>query len=195
MPDSAQTQRFWISNLAKLTAVAINLFRRKQLFDGLDSEPVMKGLGKSPMDFAADAMTEFYENRSKYHVRSDDEGFAVMVTILEHDFLDACRSHAFERTDDPLHEDREAPATARSSNPLSATEADDLAQKLYPYTHGEAELKDVIDAAAYLAVEQNEQLTRDDVVKLIDITPDEFTKRKNRLAYRFNASDGRSSDD
>jgi hypothetical protein len=182
-----QSQQGWLANHAKLTAVAINLFRKHGLFGGIDVDPVMKGVGKSPMDFASDAMTKFYENRAKYHVCSDDEAFAVMVTILQHSFIDACKSHAHKTAkDDP--EDHLPTATARGSDAFSSIEADDLAKKFYPWAKGDQELIDVIDAAAYLAVEQAEPFKRDDVANLLNITPEEVSKRNKRLKYNFHAT-------
>src|ERR1051325_4846881 len=130
MGGSRQSQQGWLANHAKLTAVAINLFRKQGLFGGFDVEPVMKGIGKSPMDFASDAMIKFYENRAKYSVRSDDEAFAVMVTILQNAFLDACKNHAHKTTQvDP--EGFLPTATSRGSDSFSSLEADDLAKKFY----------------------------------------------------------------
>jgi DNA-directed RNA polymerase specialized sigma24 family protein len=190
MADSPQSQPGWLANHAKLTAVAFNLFRQERLLGGAEVEPVMKGLGRSPLDFASDAMTEFYENRQKYRVRSDDEAFAVMVTILKRDFIDACKSHAY-RTAENDPEEHLPTVSSRGSDPLSSIEADDLAKKFHPYAKGEQELTDVIDAAAYLAVEQTEPLKRDDIANLLGITRDELTKRNKRLKYNFHANDPR----
>jgi hypothetical protein len=190
MADSPELKPGWLRNHAKLTAVAFNLFRKERLLGGAETEPVMKGLGKSPMDFASDAMTEFYENRAKYRVRSDDEAFAVMVTILKRDFIDACKSHPYKTTaNDP--EEHLPTVSSRGSDPLSSTEADDLAKKFHPYAKGDQELTDIIDAAAYLAVEQSEPVKRDDIANLLDITPEEVSKRNKRLKYNFHVTDPR----
>lgn len=142
------------------------------------------------MDFASDAITEFYENRDKYRVRSDDEAFAVMVTILKNDFKDARKSHAHKTVEnDP--EQHLATVSAQGSDPFSPIEAEELAKKFYPYAKGEQDLTDVIDAAAYLAVEQPEPVKRDDIANLLDITRDEVTNRNKRLKYNFHATDRR----
>lgn len=187
MADSRQSQQGWLANHAKLTAVAINLFRKQGLFGGIDAEPVLKGIGKSPMDFASDAMTKFYENRDKYRVRSDDEAFAVMVTILQRGFIDACKNHAHKTAkDDP--EEHLPTVTAGGGDSFSSLDAADLARKFYPYAKGDQELIDVIDAAACLAVEQAEPLKRDDIAKLLNIKPKEVDKRNKRLNYNVHAA-------
>lgn len=95
MGSSAGTDVDWNSLLKKLTAVALNLFRKEGLFAADAS--VMKGLGKSPSDFVHDAITEFYAHREKYSAATEGEAFAVMVTILQNDFIDAYRRHAYKK--------------------------------------------------------------------------------------------------
>lgn len=75
---------------------------------------------------------------------------------------------------------------------FSSLEAGILAEHFYKYAAEDQELKDVIDAAAVLAVEQKESLKRDDIANLLGITAKEVTKRNHRLKYRLHADDGRS---
>lgn len=191
MADSSENQRSLIANLGKLTTVAINLFKQRQLFDSADGEPVMKGIGKSPMDFAADAMTEFIATRDRYRAKTDGEEYAVMVTILKNDFIDACRKHAFSKSKDLPDEHAAAVASnRRADDPSTQFDAEDLAQKFRVHARGDEKLIEVLEAIAILAVEQGEIPKRDDIAKFLEIDPKEVTKRNNRLRYNFDTSDG-----
>lgn len=160
MADSVQSQPPSLANLRKLTAVALNLFRTQGWIGGADAEFVMKGLGKSPIDFAADAMTEFYAQADRYTIQSEDDAFALMVTILQHRFIDACRKHAHSKTADVQEDqlpEREGP---NSSDSLRAEEMEALAYKFRKYADGKKDLIELVDAVAILVVEQRNFQTR-----------------------------------
>lgn len=191
MADSPQFQQAWLNNLRKLTVVALNLFRKEQLFGGPETDVVLKGLGKSPSDFASDALTEFYANKDSYpKAKSEEQMFAVTVTIMKRDFVDAVsKNHAYTTTKEASGEEFEKFAAPSRDHPERMFDAEDLAKKFYRYTDGDQGLKDVIDAAAYIASNQSEQLKRSDVADLLGISVDEVTKRNKRLNYRFHADD------
>jgi DNA-directed RNA polymerase specialized sigma24 family protein len=190
MADSSEKQRSWVANLKKLTVVAINLFKQRQFFDSARGEPVMKGLGKSPMDFASDAATEFYTNPLKYRFKNDGQAFAVMVTILKNDFIDACRKHSFSKSTEVSDEDLPDLASHhRQDDPSKQFDAEDLAKKFLVYARGDKKLIEVIEATAILAVEQGEVPKRDDIAKFLGIDPGEVTKRTDRLRYNFDTAD------
>ena len=179
----------WLSLLRKLSAVAINLFRKERLFAA--EESVMKGLGKSPSDFAHEAIMEFYANREKYAVPTDGDVFAVVVTILQNNFKDAYRRHSYKTSTDPSPDDIGQRETAIATDDgFNSFEANVVAQHFYKYADGDPELKEVLDAAAILAVELNGPVKRDDIASLLGITPDEVTKRNHRLQYRFHNDNG-----
>lgn len=181
----------WNALLKKLTAVALNIFRKEGLFAADDS--VMKGLGKSPSDFVHDAIMEFYANREKYTASSEGELFAVVVTILQNDFKDAYRRHAYQKSKDLSDEELNERELMPADNDGFATfESKVLAEQFYKYVDGDQELKEVIDAAAILAVEMNGPVKRDDIASLLGITPVELTKLNHRLQYRFHKHNGHS---
>lgn len=194
MADTAHTRTDWLALIGKLTAVAINLFRKEGLSSDRDSESVMKGLGKSPMDFAKAALIELFARKDRYPTTTDDELFAVAVTILKRDFLDAVKNHAYKTTRNVTPEVLQQVIAEDSTNPLTEIDAEELAKRFYRYTAGDQDLIDIIDAAAYLSVNQSEQFTRADIADLLSITPEEVTKRNNRLKRKFHADDGRSAD-
>ncbi|MBK9215826.1 MAG: hypothetical protein IPM59_09545 [Chloracidobacterium sp.] len=197
MADSALNQQVWLNVLRKLTAVALNRFGQERLFGGKDWDPVLKGLGKSPADLAADALTEFYANRATYpKAKTEDQIFAVAFRIMSRDFVDAVsKNHAYTTTKATSDEDWQTFAAPPSDDPERVFDAEDLAKKFYRYVDGDQELKDVIDAAAYLATNQREPLKRSDIADLLSVSADEISKRNNRLNYKFHADDGRSHSD
>jgi DNA-directed RNA polymerase specialized sigma24 family protein len=190
MIDSSEKQRSWVANLKKLTVVAINLFKQRQLFDSARNEPVMKGLGKSPMDFASDAATEFYANPHKYRIKTDGEAFAMMVTILKNNFIDACRNHAFVRATDMPDEDLPDRASQhRQDDPSLQFDAEDLARKFLVHARNDKKLVEVVEATAILSVEQGEIPKRDDIAKFLGVDAGEISKRNTRLRYNLDTSD------
>lgn len=197
MADSALNQQVWLNVLRKLTAVALNLFGKERLFGGPDWDPVLKGLGKSPSDLAADALAEFYANRAAYpKAKTEDQIFAVAFRIMTNDFVDAVsKNHAYTTTMAASDEDWQTFAAPPFDDPERVFDAEDLAKKFYRYVEGDQELKDVIDAAAYLATNQREPLKRSDIADLLSVSVDEISKRNNRLKYKFHADDGRSRSD
>jgi DNA-directed RNA polymerase specialized sigma24 family protein len=89
----------WALLLKKVHAVALNLFRKQGLLAGDNS--VLKGLGLSPKDFAQAAMMEFFKQRDRYTATTEGQCFAIIVTILKRDFLDAVtKKHAYTKTDE-----------------------------------------------------------------------------------------------
>lgn len=197
MADTALNQQVWLNVLRRLTAVALNLFGKERLFSGPDWDPVLKGLGKSPSDLAADALTEFYANRAAYpRAKTEGQIFAVAFRIMTRDFVDAVsKNHAYTTTKATSDEDWQTFAAPPYDDPERVFDAEDLAKKFYKYVDGDQELKDVIDAAAYLATNQMEPLKRSDIADLLSVSVDEISKRNNRLKYRFHADDGRSQSD
>lgn len=186
MKSSPHPDIDWDSVVRKLTAVAINKFRGHGLYHSDGS--VLAGLGTSPSDLAYDALLEFFGTKTSNPPQSEDECFALCVTILGHRFIDAMRRHAHKLTD-PISSDdvmNERENIAAVDDGLSEVEANILAEANYKFTNGEQELRDVIDAAALLSVSVP-RVKRDDIASLLAITPAEVTKRNERLQYNRNA--------
>lgn len=176
----------WDSLLKQLTLVAIRRFKKEGLIGGKDA--VLKGLGDSPEDFVKQAVIDFFGSFHKYKVETEGECFALIVTIMKRNMDDKIsKAHAYKKTvdadEDELSKQRaELPA---SDDGFKRNRADELAQSFHKYAGGHQELKDVIDAAALLAFEREGPVKRADIADLLNISPEEVTKRNGRLQYSF----------
>lgn len=184
MKDKPLPSIDWDSILLRSLAVAFNLFRKQGLIAGPDA--VLKGVGKSPGDLVNDAVATLYANFSKYDADTEGKCFALIIKIMKNDFLDIVTKNSAYRTSDDVDEDEFRDQSVDHNGSKVVTIAD-LAKKFYMYADDDAEAKEVIDAAAMIAVEQSTPVTREDIASLLRITPEEVTKRTARLRYRFHA--------
>jgi len=176
----------WNSLHRKVLAVALNLFR-KQGLDARDNS-VLKGLGASPSDLAQDSMKEFFAHRNRYDADTEDKCFAIIVTILRHDFLDlVTKKHAYTTTDDVQEEvlQEKIQNIQAVDNGFTEFETQVLAEEWHKYAAGDQELKDLIDATALVAVEQTAEPKSEDIAYALGISLEEVKKRKGRLLYRY----------
>ncbi|MGI8544128.1 MAG: hypothetical protein ACR2MD_11730 [Aridibacter sp.] len=188
MKSSPHPDIDWTSLLKKVLVVAVNLFRKQGLFAGEDSDSVLKGLGISPEDLAHTALKEFFKYRERYDAPTEGQCFAVIVTIMKNDFLDlVTKKHAYIKTNDITDEqlDQHTNDLIASNDGFSNFEAKALAEQFYKYASDDQQLRDIIDAAAILATEQKAEIKRADIADLVGITPEEVTKRNERLRYKF----------
>lgn len=184
MKDKPLPSIDWDSVLLRSLGVAYNLFRKQGLLAGPDA--VLKGVGKSPGDLVNDAVTTLYANLPKYDADTEDKCFALIIRIMKNDFLDIVTKNSAYTTSDDV-EDEEFRDRSVDHNGSKAVTIADLAKKFYKYANDDDEAKEVIDAAAMIAVEQSTPVTREDIASLLRITPEEVTKRTARLRYRFHA--------
>lgn len=186
MKTSALPEINWNSLQRRLLAVAIVLFRKEECFG---EESVLDGLGLSPPDLVCQAQLEFFRKQNEYRLKTEEDCFRLIVTIMKNDFIDAVKNHSHQKTvisDDATKESNQTLEEIPASNDgFSEIEAEILAQSFYAYAEDDQELRDVIDAAAMLAVEKKDGIKRDDIAHLLEITPAEVTRRVEILKYRF----------
>lgn len=188
MKSSPHPDIDWTALLKKVLVVAINLFRKQGLYADKDSESVLKGLGLSPEDLAHTALKEFFMHRERYNAPTEEECFAVIVTIMKNDFLDlVTKKHAYIKTDNLTDEqhNQQMEHLAASNDGFNNFEEKVLAEQFYKYAGDDQGLRDIIDAAAILITEQKAEIKRADIADLVGITPEEVTKRNGRLRYKF----------
>lgn len=172
----------WRSLLRRLTARAVNLF----VSQGLSGkEGVLKGLGDSPEDFAKNALAELFGSIHKYDADTEGKCFALANKILKQRFIDAV-SKAHAHTKSVEVGDEGLPDLPDAEEPPSReVEIWDVAKGLYKYAEGDSELKDVIDAAALVAIEQTAPVQHSDIAAVLNISVKEVRKRLARLRDRY----------
>lgn len=107
---------------------------------------------------------------------------------MKNDFLDlVTKKHAYIKTNDITDEqlDQQTKDLVASNDGFSNFEAKVLAEQFYEYAGDDQDLRDIIDAAAILITEQKAEIKRADIADLVGITPEEVTKRNERLRYKF----------
>ena len=172
----------WESLIKRLTAVAFGWFYDRRCSD---DESVLPGTGVSARDLAFNAILEFLKNEGQYNLKSDEDRFRVIYTIMKRDFIDLVRKgRAHDRT---LILDAAVDANGRSEfenlpdtrDDFASAEAASVARSLYPLTDGDPQLKNLIDAVAMFNC-----CDRDEQADLLGVTPTEVTNMKKRLKYR-----------
>lgn len=172
----------WESLLKRLTAVAFGWFADRRCND---DESVLPGTGVSAKDLVYSATLEFIKKEGQYRVKSDEDRFRVIYTIMWRDFLDLVRKgREHDRTvilDAAIDSDGRSQfeKLPDSADNFASAEAASVARSLYPLTDGEQELKDLIDAVAIFDCRE-----RDEQANLLGVTLKEITNMKKKLQYR-----------
>ncbi len=172
----------WESLLKRLTAVAFGWFADRGC---TDDESVLPGTGVSAKDLVYSATLEFLKKEGQYRVKSDEDRFRVIYTIMWRDFVDLVRKGREHYRTVILDAALDADGGSQfenlpdSKDSFASAEAASVARSLYPLTDGEQGLKDLIDAVAIL-----DRREREDQAYLLDVTPEEITNMKKKLKYR-----------
>jgi hypothetical protein len=172
----------WHSLLKRLTAVALGLFGDRNC---RDEEAVLPGTGTSAKDLAYGAILEFLKKESEYRLRSEEDRFKLIVTIMKRDFFDLVkprREHNRTVILDDEHDDGLSQKLANeqdSKDVFSAAEAASEAKRFYHLAEGEQELIDLIDAAAAFG-----HLKKEDLASLLGVTSNQLTNMQKKLRYR-----------
>jgi hypothetical protein len=172
----------WESLLRRLTAVALGWFGQRNC---RGEGSVLPGTGKSPPDLAYDALVAFLKNQQAYRVKSDDDLFRLIVTIMKRDFFDLVKPRReYDRIVilDAGHDDGLSERLANeedTSDVSAAADAASAAKRFYHLAEGEQPLIDFIDAAAEFG-----HLPRNEIAELVRVTESELTNMKKKLRYR-----------
>ena len=182
MRTKATTPLDWESLLKRLTAVALGLFGDRQC---RDDEAVLPGTGVSAKDLVYGAVVEFLKKQATYQIRSDEDRFRLIVTILKRDFWDLVkrgREHSRTVILDNEHDGGLSAKLANKEDPgnvFGRVEAQSEAKRFYHLAEGEKELIDLIDAAAEFG-----HLKKEDLASLIGVSAHELTNMQKKLKYR-----------
>lgn len=171
----------WESLLVRLTAVAIGWFGNEHC---RDQEAVLPGTGMSAVELAHEATVVFIKKQDQYRVKSDEDRFRIIKTIMRHDFLDLVKDgRAYKRTVilDSTQENDPSPLEnlPDPNDGFVSAEAASVARSLYPLTNGEQELKDLIDAVAILGLYKKK-----DIADFLGKSSTEVTNMQKKLKYR-----------
>jgi len=178
----ATTPPDWESLLKRLTAVALSLFGDRKC---RDDEAVLPGTGLSAKDLVYGAVVEFLKKQANYRIKSDEDRFGLIVTILKRDFLDLVkrgREHSRTVILDSEHDGELSAKLANKEDPenvLERVEAQSEAKLLYHLAEGEKQLIDFIDAAAEFG-----HLKKEELASLIGVNVHELTNMQKKLKYR-----------
>jgi hypothetical protein len=172
----------WESLLKRLTAVALRWFGDRNC---RGEDAVLPGTGCTAKDLAYSAALEFLRNEGKYRVKSDDDRYRLIVTIMRRDFLDMVkprREHSrtviLDGEDDRVQ--FESLSEQQDTRDVSAAvEASSEAKRYYHLAEGEQPLIDFIDGAAEFG-----NLPRKELAELVGVTPNELTNMQKKLRYR-----------
>jgi hypothetical protein len=172
----------WESLLKRLTAVALGLFGDRQC---RGDEAVLPGTGVSAKDLVYGAILEFLKKEPQYRVKSDEDRFRLIVTIMKRDFFDLVKPRREHSRTVILDEEHDGGLSRKLANQqdskevFASADAASEAKKLYHLAEGEKELIDLIDAAAEFG-----HLKKEDIAYLLGVTPDQLTNMQKKLRYR-----------
>ncbi|SRR5216683_271563 len=172
----------WESLLKKLTAVSLGLFGDRQC---RDDEAVLPGTGASAKELVYGAILEFLKKEAEYRVKSDEDRFRLIVTIMKRDFFDLVKPRREHSRTVILDEEHDGGLSAKlahqqdSKKVFEVAEARSEAKRLYHLAQGEKELIDLIDAAAEFG-----HLKKEDIASLSGVTSNELTNMQKKLKYR-----------
>jgi hypothetical protein len=172
----------WESLLKRLTVVALGWFGDRNC---RGEDAVLPGTGSTAKDLAYSAALEFLKNAGKYRVKSDDDRYRLIVTIMKRDFLDMVkprREHSrtviLDAEDD--RDKYESLSEQQDTQDVSAAvETSSEAKRYYHLAEGEQPLIDFIDGAAEFG-----HLPRKELAELVGVTPNELTNMQKKLRYR-----------
>jgi hypothetical protein len=172
----------WESLLKRLTAVALGLFGDRQC---RGDEAVLPGTGVSAKDLVYGAILEFLKKEAEYRVKSDEDRFRLIVTIMKRDFFDLVKPRREHSRTVILDAEHDGGLSAKLANQQDSQEIFELAEarseakRFYHLAQGEKELVDLIDAAAEFG-----HLKKEDVAHLLGVTSNQLTNMQKKLRYR-----------
>jgi hypothetical protein len=172
----------WESLLKRLTAVALGLFCDRNC---RDEEAVLPGTGASAKDLVYGAILEFLKKEAEYRVKSDEDRFRLILTIMKRDFFDLVKPRREHSRTLILDEEHDGGLSRRLANKqdseeiFAAVDAASEAKKLYHLAEGERELIDLIDAAAEIG-----QRKKEDIAYVLGVTSNQLTNMQKKLKYR-----------
>jgi hypothetical protein len=170
--------------MKRLVAQALRWFAQ----EGLNSQDdILSATGKSPTDLAYDAVLEVLRDEKVQWrpQKPDEDPYPLLVRVMRNDFLDLVKpGRAYKRTeviDTQAEDDQPALDNYESSrDDLKKLHAALTAHDLYRIVGEDQELKDVIDAILLLDCRK-----REDIAHLLSTTPEEITRRQQRLRTKL----------
>jgi hypothetical protein len=169
--------------MKRLVAQALRWFAQ----EGLNSQDdILSATGKSPTDLAYDAVLEVLRDEKVQWrpQKPDEDPYPLLVKVMRNDFLDLVKpGRAYKRTEvmDTQAEDQPALDNYESrGDDLEKLHAALTAQDLYRIVGEDQELKDVIDAILLLDCRK-----REDIAHVLSTTPEEITRRQQRLRTKL----------
>jgi len=172
----------WESLLRRLTVVALGWFSQRNC---RGEDAVLPGTGSTAKDLAYSAALEFLKNEDRYRVKSDDDRYRLIVTIMKRDFFDLVKKgREHSRTvildaEDDRDQYKRLSEQDDTRDVSAAIEKASEAKRYYHLAEGEQTLIDFIDAAADFG-----HLPRKELAELVGVTPSELTNMQKKLRYR-----------
>jgi hypothetical protein len=177
--------------LERLTFWAAKWFLEESL---LGHDNVLPATGISPRDFAFDTVINFIEGGMTFRPKSPEtyekDLLNFLKKVMRNDFLDLIKSHEYDRTDvidavKAVGDDQPGLVLEDLPDPSSedgfySLEAAALYRKVFPLVKNDPELKEFVEAVLCFGCWK-----RDDIAKLLDVSLQEVTYRKNRLRLRL----------
>jgi DNA-directed RNA polymerase specialized sigma24 family protein len=170
--------------MKRLVAQALRWFAQ----EGLKSQDdILSATGKSPTDLAYDVVLEVLRDEKVQWrpQKPDEDPYPFLVKVMRNDFLDLVRpGRAYKRTqvmDTQAEEDQPALDNYESSgDDLEKLHAALTAHDLHKMVGEEQDLKDMIDAILLLECRK-----REDIAHVLSTTPEEITRRQQRLRTKL----------
>lgn len=180
----------WQEVLDCLTAYAVGLFASVGL---LGSESVMRGIGKSPSDLAADTIMKVLTEEGVKYRSWRGPLVPFLKKVMLNDFRDQLRNSAYKKTVAPkpateTNESdslREAPLphskeVAPTGNPLSVAMEKEQKEQIRGLLGNEDDLREVVDAVVELDCYKPSQ-----IAEVLELSVEEVQNRKKRLRRRL----------
>ena len=177
----------WNGLFAKLTAVVVKWFVDKNVDK---NDPMINGT--APKDLAQTAALEvfktFHQNK---HLKTEEDIFREAYKVMWRDFLDLIKSAGYrknKRIEEINGENPGKEVLPVNDGKFLDIEDRSAVERFYELAKGEQELIDFITAVLELKVYK-----REDVAKLLDITPQEVTNSQRKLRYRYESRQKKSA--
>lgn len=179
----------WQEVSNRLTAYAVQLFASARL---LGPEPVMRGVGKSPADLAADTIVKVLTEEGVKYRSSKGPLLPFLAKVMLNDFKDLLRNAAYKKTvilsaetETPEPEGFLDTATARSSgagtdDPLSLAIEKEQKGQIRHLLGNETDLRDVVDAVIELNC-----MKPSEIAEILEVSTAEVQNRKKKLRRRL----------
>jgi DNA-directed RNA polymerase specialized sigma24 family protein len=177
----------WKSLFVKLTATATKWF----VDENVDKEdPMINGV--APKDLAQTAVLELIKTYHQIkHSKTEDDFYRLAYKIIRHDFLDLIKSSAYRKNKRIEEINEEKPGQEISpveDGNFLKIENKGAAKDYYSLAKGEHGLIEFIDAVLELDV-----YNREDVADLLGVTPQEVTKRQQKLRDRYTSREKKAA--